>query len=97
MAKIITDHELYEAVGRLMGLKGHCDAIQDNLRYEEFLVELAQVVCNYSGGVHGGIGILDGDDGEYTVAIHPDERLPSDGGVWRHYDTDVSFENGEER
>lgn len=93
MAKILTDCELAEIVQKAThGI----DVIDSATSYKHFLSDLASLVCSYFGGQPGSVGCPDGALG-WTVGIHIDECVPPDGGVFKYYDTDVTWENGEER
>lgn len=92
MAKIITDAELAGIVG---------DIVRDPLlleteaKYQLFLEDLADLVCGYCGGSVGRVS-EPGDGLPHTVAIHLDESVPPDGGVFKDYDTDAEWKDGVE-
>jgi hypothetical protein len=91
MAKILTDKELGEIVYNTT----HDPAIiDDGDSYEAFLSDLGNLIATHFGGVKGNVG-EDMDDGlGYTVAFHVDECVPSDGGIYKDYDTDVIWHDG---
>lgn len=96
MAKMITARELSEILNNM--LVGD-DGPDSKESFENFLKDIAEVVCNYAGGEVGNASYSSGD-GEvpdaYMVSIHANDSLPTDGGVWKKYDPDVTFYNGEE-
>ena len=80
MAKIVTDKELLEIVGRII----NGNEIDDQDTYFRFIESLASVICEYCGGTPGHSG-YDEDVGGYCIAIHPDENIPAGGGIWHEY------------
>lgn len=93
MAKILTDKELGEIVYKAT----HDDTVIDCFdSYEHFLRDLSDLICNHFGGKRGDIHCSD-DDFSWSVGIHIDESVPCDGGIYENYDTDVIWENGEEK
>jgi hypothetical protein len=97
MAKMITGTELGKIVNTLLTDPG---AIDDAEQYSQFMTDLAHLVCEHAGGEvinpawAGGITNLNADN--WMVGIHANENIPDDGGIWKDYDTDVTFKNGEE-
>lgn len=100
MAKQITQKELAEIITKLLTT----NEIDDADAFEEFMGDLAGVVTMYCGGeiqnrpsrpsfTPGG---NEGEVGDFLVGIHANDSLPDDGGIWKDYDTDVAFINGEE-
>ena len=86
MAKIITDVELVDIVNRVV-----LDEfiIDDAGTYAQFLRDLAGLLTDYLGGIVGGVGSPTDTGGPglgWTVAIHYNESIPADGGVWKNYD-----------
>lgn len=86
MAKILLDTEMAEIIYRSV----HEDLIDDGDQYSRFLADLAGLICDHFGGVPGGVGEPDSDLG-WTVGFHWNECLPDDGGVFKDYDTDVTW------
>ena len=92
MPKVLTDKELADIV---------CRATRDESviccadSYAHFLEDLAQLVCDHFGGERGGVGEPDGVL-TWTVGVHINECVPSDGGVFKDYDTDVIWKDGKE-
>lgn len=94
MAKIITDQELKEIVGKIID---HPDEhLPEAGVYSRFLSLLAEAICDVCGGDVGTVGYDPGDSLGYTVGIRPNDSLPDDGGIWSAYDTDVTWRDGEE-
>ena len=90
MAKIITDKELLEIVSKAINE----DLIDDADTYLRFLKDMTGVVADYFGGKAGECGM---EDGECHCAVHLSEEVPDDGGVYKDYDKDVIWKNGEEK
>ena len=99
MAKIITGVELGKIVNTLLTDPG---AIDDDEQYSRFMTDVAKLVCEQAGGRVKSSVFWGGDDDKildpnnWMIGIHADENLPDDGGIWKDYDTDVTFKNGEE-
>jgi len=93
MSKIVTDAELHDAVGKLMGIGGDEYVIDDAGQYASFIKDLAGVICDHCGGRPSERAAqLEDMDGDWSIAIWPNDSLPDDGGIWKNYDEDVSFE-----
>jgi hypothetical protein len=92
MAKVLLDRELGEIISRATQDPSIIDCADS---YEYFLEDLAELVCTHFGGTRGNVAMPD-DDMSWTVAIHINESVPSDGGVFAQYDTDVVWRDGEE-
>ena len=92
MPKILTDKEMgqiiYDATHNL-------EIIDDADAYTHFLEELAGLICNHFGGNRGTVGQPDYNLG-WTVGFEINDCVPSDGGVFKDYDTDVTWKDGEE-
>jgi len=92
MAKILTDVEMAGIVAKAVGDPGLIDC-EDS--YRAFLEGLADLLCDHFGGEHG--DATEPDDAlPWTVAFRLNECVPEDGGVYRKYDTDVTWKGGEE-
>ena len=92
MAKILTDQELGEIVWKATHDMEVIDCADS---YEHFLEDLADLICDHFGGVPGKVSPPD-DELSWTVGIHVNECVPAGGGIFKGYDTDVRWENGEE-
>lgn len=93
MAKILTDKEL----GEIIYLTTHDPAIIDDRdSYEHFLEDLGTLITDHFGGERGGVDKIPLDELNYTVAFHVNECVPSDGGIYKDYDTDVIWHDGTE-
>jgi len=92
MAKILTEHEMAEIVHKAVHDPGMIDCADS---YRAFLEELADLICAHFGGTHGQASPPD-DALPWTVAFGVNECVPSDGGVYKEYDTDVTWKDGEE-
>lgn len=92
MSKILTDKEL----GRIVSAAISGDAIGDSDQYAEFVKDLADVVAKHFGGIPSEFADHIDDGLGATIAIHLDENVPPDGGVYAAYDPDVKWRDGEE-
>jgi hypothetical protein len=92
MAKMITAMELSEIITSLLTRNvGEVDEVDS---FRGLMTCLAETVANHCGGEVR--QSASGEDGEWMIGIHANDSLPSDGGIWKNYDTDVQFLNGEE-
>jgi hypothetical protein len=97
MAKMINAKELAEVFKKLLT----SDEIDDSDTFSQFMTEAAMLATQYCGGEvgnpaeFGGAGTADDPD-EWTIGILANDNLPDDGGIWKDYDTDTTFLNGEE-
>ena len=80
MAKIIKDTELADIIRRII----EDNEIDDAKTYADFLNDLATLITDYCGGEFASVGVV------------LDENVPDDSGIWKHYDTDVTWKDGEE-
>ena len=94
MSKQITARELAEIMTKLLTT----GEIDDADHFCRFIQDVADVVCSHCGGETFNVGTCDGEGSpdDWMIAIRPNECLPADGGIWKDYDTDISFINGEE-
>jgi len=92
MSKQITASQLAEIVTRLLTDRGAqaTGELDDFEPFQEFMTEIAEVVCKHCGGeVHHPAHEL---DDIWYVGIHGDDRLPSAfEGIWRGYDPEGEF------
>ena len=89
MAKILEDKEMASIIRRAI----HGDEIDCQDAYEHFLEDLSTLITKHFGGE---AGKPDFNEEIFTVAFHVDENVPADGGVYKNYDTDVTWKNGVE-
>ena len=93
MAKILTDKEL----GDIIYKATHDSAvIDDGDSYEHFLEDLGNLIADHFGGQRGTVDVDPDDELGFTVAFHMDVCVPSDGGIYKDYDTDVIWKDGVE-
>jgi hypothetical protein len=92
MSKIITDKEMCQIVYTAVHDPGTIDCADS---YTHFLESLADLICEHFGGDHGEVGRPDEDLG-WTVSFRVNECVPSDGGVFKDYDKDVTWKDGVE-
>lgn len=90
MAKILTDKELGDIIYKATHDAG---LIDDGDSYQYFLEDLGNLIANHFGGTRR---TVDEEDGEYLIAFHVDECVPADGGIYKDYDTDVTWKDGVE-
>lgn len=91
MAKILTDKEMKDIIIR--AIDG--DEIGDSDSYKHFLEDLGSLIANHFGGERGTVEYNE-EAQDYHIAFNVNECVPPDGGVYAKYDTDVSWEDGEE-
>jgi len=93
MAKILTDKELLYI--------RHSAVLDPSLidcadPYKHFIEDLGELICTHFGGDLGVVGHDEFDGLGWTIGFHVNENVPADGGVFKHYDTDVTWKEGEE-
>lgn len=94
MAKILTDVEMAAIIHKAVHDK---DRIEFSDSYTAFLEGLALLICDNFGGEVGHVcPPVEGEDLGWTVAFHLNDCVPSDGGVFKDYDTDVKWVDGVE-
>ena len=96
MAKILTDKEMGQIILRAIHDPGVIDCSD---AYSHFLEDLGGLICTHFGGEMGTVGRQSRDDDGnlgWTLGFHVNECVPSDGGIFKDYDTDVTWEDGEE-
>jgi len=97
MPKIITDGEMIDIINRAYKER---HLIDDFDQYTDFVNDIADVICKHFGGTHGIVDGLPNEkgeyEGEYAVGFHIDENVPEDGGIYKDYDKDVAWKDGEE-
>ena len=103
MAKILTDVEMAEIIHKAVSDPGLIDCSDS---YSLFLEDLGTLIADHFGGERGNIGHPDFTDGwgnlvpakelGWTCGFHIDESVPDDGGVYKDYDTDITWKDGEE-
>jgi len=100
MAKILTDTELAKIIHHAVSDPG---LIDDSDSYEHFLTDLADLIATHFGGESGEAHFDDVDDqhvlprsSKWYVVFQVNDLVPSDGGVYKDYDTDVTWKDGVE-
>jgi hypothetical protein len=89
MAKILSDYDILDIIG--MAVTGE-ELCGDDV-YTNFLQDISGVIVKYFGG---SVGRTEFSEEESFTEFHITEEVPSDGGVYKRYDTDVRWENGKE-
>lgn len=96
MSKQISAKELAEIFTKILATS----EIDNADSFAEFMTEAAELATKYCGGVvlnHASPPTISAEEiGEWMIGIHADDSLPEDGGIWKDYDTNVAFVNGEE-
>ena len=85
MSKQISAKELAEIVTRLLTDTETSGELDSAEKFEDFMTEIAQVVCDHCGGEirHQAAPT----ENVWYVGIHGNDSLPGDfGGIWREYD-----------
>jgi len=87
MAKILTYAEIFKILSDIGTGKISMD---DSDQYIELLHDLGEVIAKHFGG---NVGIAEFTDfmDTYTVAFHHTENVPENGGIYKDYDTDVTW------
>lgn len=96
MAKILTDIEMAEIIDKIVNDADN-PVIVDQDVYFRFLNDLAELITDYCGGDHGTPSYDASDKLGNTVAFHINDSVPSDGGIYKDYDQDVTWKDGEEK
>ena len=91
MAKILTDCEMIDII------KKAPQEIDDSDQYRHFLESLGDLIAEHFGGTRGTVTNDPGDGLGYTCGFHVNENVPDDGGVFKAYDTDVTWKHGREK
>lgn len=94
MAKILKDTELADIIRRAVHDPGGIDCADS---YRHFLSDLGELVCAHFGGTLGQVvEPMPGELDTWTIGFHVNECVPADGGVFKRYDKDVTWKEGEE-
>lgn len=88
MSKMLSDKNLGEIINRAINDQG---VIECQDAYIYFLEALANLVCDHFGGIRGDI---EHSDNSFSVPIFVNECVPYDGGVFKDYDTKVTWKDG---
>ena len=94
MSKILTDAELGAIINRTVLCSYTLDC-EDT--YELFLGDLADLICKYFGGERGNVTPPEPESLTWCVGFHINDSVPPDGGVFKDFDTDVTWVEGEEQ
>jgi len=92
MSKIITDKEMGDIIHKATHDR---EIIDDQDSYLHFLFSLAELITDHFGGTHGKASYADDGLG-YAVAFNVNECVPTDGGIFKDYDTDVTWKDNKE-
>ncbi len=89
MAKILSDREMFQIVNTVINK----DEIGDEIQYSDFMRGLGELITKHFGGE---VKNSDYEGGEYYIAVHINDEVPADGGIYKDYDKDVTWKDGEE-
>lgn len=92
MSKVLTAGEVQEILQRL--ITG--DEIDDTDTYSRCLERAGELITEFCGGEVRFVSRPDEFPLGWCVHFGPNDSLPSDGGVFKDYDKDVTWQNGEE-
>lgn len=94
MSKILTGREM----GDIIHKATHDPAIIDDQdQYLRFLTDLAELITDHFGGAHGEATHTHAYNSiGYAVAFDVNECVPDDGGIFKDYDTDVTWKDNKE-
>ena len=93
MTKILTDQELGEIIWKATH---DANLIECADAYAHFLDDLGELICAHFGGSLGNVARPD-NNLSWTVGIHVNACVPADGGVFKEYDTDITWIDGHEQ
>jgi hypothetical protein len=89
MSKVLTANEVLKALTLLN------NDIDEYDIHKRFVEALSQVLEDYAGGEFS--QVTDAEFGnEMFVTFLINDCVPPDGGVYKHFDTDVTWKNGKE-
>jgi hypothetical protein len=92
MSKVLTDKELLDIVRRAVE-EDEIDCLDS---YLYFMEDLGNVIAKHFGGERGTVDFEEADDTVY-IAFQVNENVPENGGIYKKYDTDVNWVDGEEK
>jgi hypothetical protein len=95
MSKVLKAEELGGMIARVTARHQEIEGSSDS--FKQFLQDLQDAVCNFLGSTPGGVDFVSDDDLGWTVSFRIDEMVPPDGGIFKDYDTDVTWKDGEEQ
>ena len=90
MSKMLKQFELSKIIDAMC----NGDEVDDADVYSRFLVRLGDLITDFCGGVTG-CASYDADCG-WLVSFSATDSLPPDGGIFKDYDPDVTWKDGEE-
>lgn len=94
MSKLLTDREMIDIIRRAP------TEIDDQDSYLCFLDGLADLISDHFGGTHTSSGYdedMQQEEGTgYACWFLVDDTVPADGGIYKDYDTDVTWKDSKE-
>jgi len=88
MAKVLTDKEMIDIIIRAPQEIDYQDS------YLHFLECLAELITTHFGGDYSPGDYEKSDGLDYIVCFNVNECVPDDGGVFKKYNTDVTWKDG---
>ncbi|MBF0244424.1 MAG: hypothetical protein HQL31_04035 [Planctomycetes bacterium] len=91
MSKVLSDKECLDVIYRAINNA----EIDDSDSYSHFLEDLGNLIADHFGGRFTRLSTpdsLNSEDDEYCLHFEHNENVPSDGGIFKYYDTDVSIQ-----
>lgn len=89
MSKVLTAKEVMQAVNTLENDIDCLDA------YEHFIEDLAKLLAEHAGGEFSQVTDEEFGEGMF-ITFNVNELVPADGGVYKDFDTDVTWKDGVE-
>lgn len=100
MAKIIYPAQLAQALTTLLTNPAAVGKAVSGREFGDLMTQLTRAACDFGGGEIYNPAALDEDEGGnpvWVVAIHGDDHLPADGGVWAQFDPTGELLDDEEQ
>jgi hypothetical protein len=89
MSKVLTANEVLKAINILN------DDIDCKDHYEHFVEDLAKLLAKHAGGEFSQVTDQEFGEGMFVTFL-VNELVPADGGVYKNFDTDVTWKDGKE-
>jgi hypothetical protein len=89
MSKVLTANEILKAINILN------DDIDCQDHYEHFIEDLSKLLAKHAGGEFSQVTDQEFGEGMF-ITFNVNELVPADGGVYKNFDTDVTWKDGVE-
>ena len=94
MGKLLTDKDVGEIIQKVID---DPDAhFGDAGVYKKFFVRLTEVVCEFFGGESAVDACPPLGELPWCINVYVNESVPPDGGIFKDYDLDITWIDGEE-